>query len=161
MGRRGPNKTPKAIHKKRGTYQPSRHAGPDPTPRGGMPEPPADLMPDARESYLAIAGKLLSAKLLTELDDLALRLLAESYAMYLRAGQEIEHWGMTSVTDNGNTIQHPAVAVRNKAWAQVVKLLQEFGMTPAARTGLAVDVDAKEDGKTAELARVLGFKVIS
>jgi P27 family predicted phage terminase small subunit len=159
MGRRGPKKTPAATHKKRGTFQPSRHSGPDSKPVPGIPEPPADLTEAAREAWISIAGKLLDAKLLTALDDLALRLMAESVDMYLRAGREIEHWGLTSVTDKGNTIQHPAVAVRNKAWSQIVKLCQEFGMTPAARTGLAVDVKASSDGKTEAMAKILGFKV--
>jgi P27 family predicted phage terminase small subunit len=115
----------------------------------------------AREAWRWIAGKLLDAKLLTALDDLALRLMAESVDMYLRAGVEIEHYGLTSVTDKGNTIQHPAVAVRNKAWSQIVKLCQEFGMTPAARTGLAVDAKSAEDDKAQAMAKILGFKVVS
>jgi P27 family predicted phage terminase small subunit len=160
MGRRGPKKTPAATHKKRGTFQPSRHGGPEPPAIAGLPEPPGDLTEAAREAWLSIAAKLLDAKLLTALDDLALRLLAESVDMYLRAGREIEHWGLTSVTDSGNTIQHPAVAVRNKAWAQIVKLCQEFGMTPAARTGLHVDVKAASDGKAEAMAKILGFKIM-
>jgi len=47
--------------------------------------------------------------------------------------------GLPIKTGNANTIQHPLAGTSNKAASDMVRYAAEFGMTPSARVGLAVD----------------------
>ena len=157
MGKRGPRKKPAKVHKQRGTFQPCRHAEPDVKPAAGIPEPPELLSEKAKKYWQSIGKQLHQAGLLADLDGIALWLLAESIELYVTASEEVSAGRLTCMGESGNEYQAPAVAIRNKAWAQVVKLCQEFGMTPSARTGLNVESKPVEDEK---LAQILGFKVL-
>lgn len=159
MGKRGPRKLPARIHERRGTKKKCRHAEPDVAAVSGVPAPPADLGDVARQAWNDIGKKLLAAGLITELDELALRLLCESWELYELAKAETSVIGsLTSITEKGNVIQNPAIGIRNKAWAQIVKLCQEFGLTPSSRTGLNAETKPPEDES---LAILRGLKIVS
>ena len=76
--------------------------------------------------------------------------------MYHEAQDNIVSKGLLIETTNGNIIQNPSVGIRNKAWLQIVKICQQFGMTPSSRTGLKSG--AREEGDSG-VADILGFKV--
>ena len=156
MGKRGPRKLPAKVHEKRGTKKRCRHAEPKVPGAATIPPPPAELSEIAGRVWNDVGTKLVKAGLLTELDELALRLLCESVEMYFEACRECVGQ-LTIESDKGNVLQNPAVAIRNRAWAQIVKLCQEFGLTPSARTGLNVDAKPPEDDA---VSKILGFKVI-
>lgn len=154
MGERGPRKTPAEQHKKRGTFQPSRHAGPSLPIE--IPDMPPDMPPLAQAAWKNITTKLLDAGLVSDIDQTALRLLAESVWLYHESQDLIVSKGLVVMTIKGNQIQNPAVGIRNKAWAQIVKLASYFGMTPSSRTGLQCGPAPEDDDGTAD---ILGFKV--
>jgi len=155
MGRRRRRKLPAAIHKKRGTFKPSRHAGPELAIE--MPQMPPDLAPKAQAAWNVIGAKLLAAGLIADLDQLALRMLCESVELYLDAADIVREQGLVAGGGGSGMYQHPAVGIRNRAWAQIVKLCGEFGMTCAARTGLHIE---SKDPSTDEVAKILGLRVI-
>lgn len=47
--------------------------------------------------------------------------------------------GMVIKTKSGNAIHNPLVGIANKAMADMVRYAAEFGMTPSARTRIAVE----------------------
>jgi P27 family predicted phage terminase small subunit len=154
MGERGRPKKPAAQHKLQGTFQPSRHAGP--ALKIEVPNMPPDMQPLAQAAWKNITSKLFAAGLVSDLDQLSLRLLSESVWLYHEAQDLIIEKGLVIATIKGNLIQNPAIGVRNKAWAQIVKLASYFGMTPSARTGLQCgSAGEDEDG----IADILNFKV--
>ena len=154
MTKPGPRKKPAPIHKARGTFKPSRHGGPALPVE--IPDMPPDLPPTAQAVWKVIVRELEEAGIVSRIDRTALALLCESVWLYKEAMDDIHENGISSLTDKGNKIQNPAVGVRNKAWAQIVKLCQEFGMTPSARTGLHVSVTGDDEDEAAD---IIGFKV--
>lgn len=149
----GRPKLPSESHKKRGTFRPDRHAT-APLPIE-VPEMPLDLPPLAQAVWKNVTTKLFAAGLIADIDQVAVRMLAESVWLYQEAHDDIIAKGLIVTTTNGNIQQNPAVGIRNKAWEQIVKLCRQFGMTPSARTGLPAGVVAEEDD--AESA-IIGFK---
>ena len=117
---------------------------------------PGDMPPAAEATWKALAPMLQAANLVAELDGTALRLLCESVYIYTEATDEIRRDG---VTIDEKRKAHPAVRVRDAAWSQVVKLCQQFGMTPSARTGF--DFALEHQGDDDEASDILGFKVVS
>ncbi len=138
MGRRGPAPKPIETHKRQGTYRPERH-GRLVLPVE-LPDAPADLHPTAAAAWNIIGGHVKTAGVIARVDLYALRLLCESIKLYLDAQDEIEERGVTliemSTVGNEKTVINPAVRVRSQVWREIVKLLTQFGMTPASRTGL-------------------------
>ena len=152
IGRRA---KPISTHKKSGTYRKDRHKGPELEVQA--PQMPPDLLPKAQAAWNVIVMKLMEAGLVADLDQLALRMLSESVELYLDACDLIREQGLVAGGGDSGLYQHPAVGIRNKAWAQIVKLCGEFGLTPAARVGL--HLEAKQPN-TDEVARLLGLNVI-
>lgn len=160
MGRRGTKNTPTELQKLRGTYREDRHGGSVEVP-AHRPPPPSWL--DAREKkyWRKIAKWLDQYGLLTQLDQVALGLLVTALCDFVIAREIIdnesekgENVRFCSVTDKGNVIQHPAVGVMNKAHARVLKLLQEFGMTPSSRAGLKLNTGGKQENPLDEFGVV-------
>lgn len=144
----GPAKLPAAIHEARGTFRPDRHA------KSGLPvvipAMPRGLSKEGKSVWRSLTRKLEAAGLVANVDELSLRLLVDSVCLYDQAAREIDG-KLTVTTDKGNVIQNPAVGVRNRAWAQIVKLGQLFGMSPSARTGLDCGGDEGEHDDTSSI----------
>lgn len=101
-----------------------------------------------------LVGHLESLAIITLYDDVALRLLCESWQMYLDAQDEIAEHGLTVEWKNGRRI-NPAVKIKNDAWKQIVELLRHFGLTPLARTGLPTGEEVDDTDESAELGRIM------
>jgi len=71
-----------------------------------------------------------------QIDGLMLRMLAESIDLYLTANEKLAS-GLIAKTTNGNVIQNPYLAIRNRAWEQIVSLARDFGLTPSERMGMS------------------------
>jgi P27 family predicted phage terminase small subunit len=160
MGKRGPQPQPSELQRAKGTYRADRRRG-EVRPDKTIPPIPEWCDEKTRECWEQLAPWLNEQGLLTRLDQVALGLLCSSLADYILArrivdgAEQREGTRFVAYTDKGNIIQHPAVGVMNKAWEKVVKLCREFGMTPAARAGLAIAKnEAAEDPMTALLEKL-------
>lgn len=153
MGARGPAKKPTALHKRNGTYRPGKHGGP--ALRVELPESPPDMCPVAVAQWNIIGRQLAEAGLVSTIDQTALRMLCESMALYLESCDLIKTEGL--VVGGKTKYQHPAVGIRNKAWAQIVTVARQFGMTPSARTGLHLESKQEDD----DVSKILNLKVVS
>lgn len=157
MGR--PRKT-KQHHQSTGNYRPSRHGTLNLPVE--VPPAPEDLTENAAVTWSVVTEQLLAAGLVSRIDLHALRLLCESMDLYLLSSEEIQHWGVTvdhELADGRvKRVVNPAVRVRSDAWRQVVILLKQFGMAPAARTGLRVGDDSGDDEDKARIAKILNLE---
>ena len=91
-----------------------------------------------RREWHRITTELAKQDLLTQWDQSTLGLYCESFAEYLAAKKIVEKDGITTSTDKGNMIQHPAVGVMHEAWRQVVKAASLFGLSPADRASIGI-----------------------
>lgn len=143
MGRK---RKPIEHHRRDNTFQPCRHSGPE--PEATKPIKPDDLTGAAGEMWDALAPVLESMGVYCEADSLALRLLCDSYAGYVAAGEAIR-------TDGGYIGQkeHPAQRARSRYFKEVIDLMRQFGLTPSSRTGL--NIRKPDDDGESELDRIL------
>ena len=120
---------------------------------------PPDVVGHAQAAWNTISRHLETAGLVTEIDGLALRMLCESWALYLEACDDIRSQGLIvlSVTKAGeNRIANPSIKIRSDAWKQVYMMARQFGLTPSSRTGLDTNT-LTDDGD--DLAGILGIGV--
>jgi len=119
---------------------------PDPTYLDDL-TPPAWLCPAAKKVWLDLAPKLQTAKLLTEIDVQLLAMGCVSIAQYRRAvktaGVDLVR-SKNVVDDDGKLIStgehiNPWLIVQSMSFKQAMAVFQQFGMSPAARTRIAIN----------------------
>lgn len=107
----------------------------EPQPEASMPECPAFIQGEGRAQWDRIGPMLLNLGVLTEMDAIALSMLANSLGRWVKAEMEVETTGGAVLTSaEGGLYQNPHLSVANKAWDQLHKMLCEFGMTPSSRS---------------------------
>ena len=120
-----------------GTFRKDRANPAEPKPKKEMPPCPDFLEGMARKEYFRIGRKLERIGVLTEVDDLALIGLCQSWAEYLEATEQVRKTGMLVKAPSGYPILNPYVTLANQALKRVKAFLTEFGMTPSSRTRIA------------------------
>jgi len=150
----GRPRTPTRLLKARGSKM-ARYRKEEPQPPDGIPKIPSWISKAGREHWLEIAGQLQLMGVLTRVDQAGLVLLVDALAQYIKARDEVDESGITTVTEKGYEIQRPVVAARNNAWERVLKLLKEYGLTASSRAGLKVENPVKKE--TTTKASVLRF----
>jgi P27 family predicted phage terminase small subunit len=89
---------------------------------------------------------------LTEIDDLALIGLCQSWAEYMEATEQASKTGMLVKSPSGYPILNPYVTLANQALKRVKSFLTEFGMTPSSRSHImAVPGENEADNKWKDL----------
>ena len=119
--------------------EPDYEAAPD------IPEPPAFLMPVAKDEWRRIATGLYHMGLLTLVDENPLAAYCQAYARWVTAEASLAKMaerdlltnGLMIKTTGGNAIQNPLVGTANKAASDMLRYAIEFGFTPAARARIA------------------------
>jgi len=156
MGRRGPPPTPTSILKLRGSAlvnkrrEQSEAKGPS-----GRPRCPTWLDADAKAAWRQLVPLLEMMRVLTRIDGYALARYCRLWSRWRKAEAFIDERGeMYPLKDESGRVkcfqQWPQVAVAHKLALQLTRLEQEFGMTPAARTCLQIDVRAQAESSPLE-----------
>jgi len=117
-------------------------------PSNAMPEPPAWLDTRARKRWATLSVELHRAGLLTVIDGDALALYCSTWSLLQHAEAVLKKSKPTyrSETKNGFIIRsRPEVAIRQQCVETLRRLASEFGMTPAARTGIHVDAQPQDE----------------
>ena len=86
-----------------------------------------------------LAERFKATRVLSTMDAWALELLVETYAEWREHKDTLDREGYTQIQTTPTTgaskeVAHPVAALKQKAHAQCVALLLQFGWTPAART---------------------------
>lgn len=116
----------------------------EPSPQVGLPDCPAHLTPEAQTEWQRIAPLLLRYRLVTDIDGAALALYCQSYGRWQEAERQIAALrekggdGLLVKAPSGYPIQNPYLAIANRAMEDCYKYLQQFGLSPAARTRVTV-----------------------
>lgn len=140
MGSRGPVPTPTAVLKLHGSNRvKARERAGEPMPEVGVPTMPDWLSPAAQTEWARIVTVLQEVPgLLTTIDRTALAMLAQDLADFVEVRGLIARDGWVITTTNGNTIQNPLVGMANGSCKRLMRMLAEFGMSPAARSRLGI-----------------------
>jgi P27 family predicted phage terminase small subunit len=137
MGRRGPRPAPTPLKLLRGERRPSRVNYRAPKPAGGLPEKPADLAPEAGATWDLMIAELGHTGVLTAVDGLVLRILAEAAARYQASATALAASGpLIRGARGGELIKNPLHQIVRDNATLVLMLARELGATPSARSGL-------------------------
>ena len=117
-----------------------------------LPSAPAHLSAMAKTEWRRTGHLLMEAGLFADLDQRALAAYCTTYARWVEAEEQVQKFGTVIKVPSGFLVQSPYVAISNKALEQMVRMLQEFGMTPASRTRLPQRAAAKPKRQQASSA---------
>lgn len=154
MGRRGPAPDPVGLKIIKGRGEGKDSAGrtiPEvPKFNRGAPEPPAWLDDVALEVWERVAPSLDRLDLLKPEDREVFAAYCESWSRFSDAVATYHAEGLTTTNpQSGRVAVHPAVAVAERASAQLHRFAQDFGLTPSAELNLGKkpvsDGDAEAD----------------
>jgi P27 family predicted phage terminase small subunit len=117
----------------------------EPQPQVRLPSAPTFLSEEGKREWKRTGRRLQSLGLMTEIDTSALAAYCQAWARWKEAEEMLNQFG--AVIKVGGSLQpSPYLSVANKAMAQMVKLLAEFGMTPSSRSRVtAVATEKAED----------------
>lgn len=143
MGRRGPPRTPTKILALRDSTQVWKRKR-EPQPPAEKPPCPAWLDPDARKMWRTITPELARIGILARIDQNALARYCHLWVRWRAEEMRLTTEGMDITTYNADgqlmSIQpSPAVARASNLADKLLKLEQQFGMTPSARASLRVE----------------------
>lgn len=148
----GPSKTPTPILAMRASHRAKRNTK-EPEPDQLIPDPPRPLKGPALEMWNKLSVQLDDMRVMTVVDANALHRYCMIWARWARltdrlaveeesaeAGEFFESKG-----DKGQRVikEHPQVKIAAKYADQLLRLEQEFGLTPSSRSGLQVNVGGK------------------
>ena len=141
---RGRKAKPAAIKRLAGNVGRHKINQNEPTPELILPLAPADLTDTGRQKWDELALLLYNQGVLTEMDLELLTLFCHEYETYTEARKLIKAFGGFVVkTDKGNPIQNPYVSIANQSKTNMMKILLEFGMSPASRQKVTTAPRAK------------------
>lgn len=99
----------------------------------------------ARDEWKRVTELLKGAGVLTRVDQRVLMLYADAFSVYREAMVDIKANGLTYTSDKGNRLANPMTHVLQTARKDMLRYLQELGMTPAARVRVEALDDAEQD----------------
>jgi len=147
MPRTGRPKKPTELHKRQGTYREDRHAA---DPAGdvspSVPRCPSWVRDDAKKHWRTIGKMLADYGVMGESFTLALAMLVNALARLIELEKHVERNGHTVSGSRGSPVPSPEAMALTKAHEQVMKMLREFGVTPASMSAVA-SVRAENLGK--------------
>lgn len=148
MGKTGPSKTPTAIKKMRGSVRAKRNTQ-EPEPDQMIPDPPRPLRGPGLTMWITLSEQLDDMRVMTIADANALHRYCVIWARWARltdklALEEADEF-YESTGDKGQKVikEHPQVKICAKYADQLLRLEQEFGLTPSARAGMQVNAGPK------------------
>ena len=148
MGLRGPTPTPTEILKRRGSREVAKRDR-EPRPEKGAPRCPAWLDKEAKAVWRQLVPQLEAIGVLTKIDGNALARYCRLFVRWKQCDAFVRKYGETYTTgyhkDEKTGVskptsfqQFPEVGIINKLGPQLLKIEQEFGLTPAARARIQV-----------------------
>lgn len=105
-------------------------------PGPALPEPPADLMPDAQEMFRRVVAEL-TPRGLREADLEAISMMCYSACLHQEARRKLAETGILVKGPRGPMV-NPLVKVARDEAAIYLRLANEFGLTLAARLRLGL-----------------------
>ena len=153
----GPAPTPTAILRARGSWRAKTRTS-EPRPRLGKPPCPRWLSKDAKTEWRRLATLLDDARVLAKSDGNSL----SRYCIFLTRWRDaelyiLEHGSTYRTKDkNGKPAGHrpfPQVAIAAQLARELARLEREFGLTPAARSGVTAEKREESTSNSGDKSR--------
>lgn len=140
---------PKPTTIKRLTGNPGKRPLNDAEPRPPVPEStpyvPRWLNDDGKKAWRDVVKILVDVGLYTEVDRFALAMFCQAFGRWIHAEQKVEELGEMLISKkSGQPYTNPWAYRADKHWEQARKMLSEFGLTPAERSRIKVQVQEEE-----------------
>lgn len=147
MSQAGRPPVPSFIKALRGTLQPAARDG-EPQPEAALYVPPPRELADrpyAQEFWEVHLPLLVKNQMISEVDMTAFAAACLAYEAWIHAESELakpaaEGGGHVVTTPNGYKIQSPWVSIAAGRRKEFLEYLREFGLTPAARTRIKIQL---------------------
>ena len=151
MGKRGPARTPTNILKMRGSWLADTRVD-EPQPEKGRPTCPAWLDKEAKRYWREIAPQLETMGILGKCDRGALARYCRTWAKWRQAEEFLmEHGDYVTIRNaEGQVVEikePPQVARAIRLGDQLLRLEQQFGLTPSARASMAITKENPEENR--------------
>ena len=152
MGKRGPRPKPSVLKLLSGNPGGKKIAK-EPKPRPIAPRCPAWLSAEAKKEWKRVAPELERCGLLTQLDIACLAAYCQVYGRWVSCERRLAKEGLDYETRNkaGEMYRatNPLVGIANRCLADIKRFCAEFGMSPAARSGMNIPnlPDPDDDGR--------------
>ena len=148
MGKRGPQPIPTETLNRRGSWRGKTKERENEIKLPAIPEapePPSWISDEGRALWPDIAPRIHRYGLMRDVDAEVCALLCDAIVLYRRA-RDHQLSGMPVTFKDGQPKRNPMVGILREAEADVIRLMRELGMSPAARVGLTIDKPAAKDG---------------
>ncbi len=153
---RGRPRKPTELKKLTGTFRNDRAFPNEPKLGVSFPDKPEwlDADPLSSELFDQVSKYMVDMRVSTSVDGLAISLLADQVALYLRLRKQLLEEGEMIHTPNsaGEIIMkaHPAIVPMNQSFVNITRLMREYGLTASSRSNLATkdepsDISSFED----------------
>lgn len=109
-----------------------------PNPEPGEPECPPHLDYEAQLEWHRLVGQLAADGLMTERDRASFALYCMAWSRWVKAEKELAKRALV-MRSGDKRKENPYLAISVRAMEQLLKILQEFGLSPAARMRVRVD----------------------
>jgi P27 family predicted phage terminase small subunit len=161
MGRRGPAPTPSAILEARGSWR-AKNNPREPRPKVAAPKCPPQLSRAAKNVWKSVASLIAPGVLTIDNAQTLARYCHGLVRWWKLAAWLDENDDIYEVSDQqGNTrfVRHPNVITYEKLGRDLVRIEQEFGLTPSARTRVQAVVNddqgpAKEEPREQPILKI-------
>ena len=146
MGTRGPIPTPTAIKHARGSWRARLESRTAPMPKLGRPRCPSWLDANAKAIWKSVVPELERLGVLASVDQMALTVLCSTWSSYRNAVEAARKQpAIIETLAADGSIKHrrpnPYLKLARDTAADLNKWLREFGLTPASRTRLEIQID--------------------
>lgn len=153
-GRSGRKPKPLELHLLQGTFRADRHGTGQPRPATQIPSPAKSLKGEALAEWDRITALLAESNCVTEFDRGALTAYCIEWARYIEANNKIRFGGtLLSESTKGTKMPHPLLRVSDRALANMLRICQEFGLTPASRSRLNIEAGGANEDPLERLIR--------
>ncbi len=150
MGKRGPRPEPTVLKIAKGNpgCRPLNKA--EPVPAAGKIEPPDWVTGKSLEKWNDVVPKLLGMGVMTPADIDTLARYCTMYEQYLKYLDEVRQGNdVLVIRDEAGKVKYmqstPAATMLTKLAVSMLRIEQEFGLTPSARTGIATTQSKPQD----------------
>lgn len=103
-------------------------------PEPKLPPPPRHLSRVAKAEWKRLGAQLERLGLITEVDLRAFEAYCMTYEQLRIAQEKVAELGMVAYTPQGYPMLHPWFTAQRKLHEDLMRMLREFGLTPASRS---------------------------